>query len=284
MPHILVVDDNPVDRELARGTLEKRMGFHVEFASNGAEAIEHLEATTPLAIVSDLQMPELDGLALVRTVRRRFPTIPVVLMTAHGSEELAVEALVAGAADYVPKHRLAHDLVRVVEGVLAAASGDRQREQITPYLRYTQLRYDLPSDVELVPALVNQLQRATATFGLVEIAEQVRLAKCLAEALRNAIIHGGRSLDEKSSSVPEDCRVYVEVELTPQDARFVIRDQGRGFDASAIVDPRRSPDHLTGDSGRGLALMQLFMDEVQFNAAGNEITLIKRRSTDPVSR
>src|SRR5262249_1712877 len=114
MHHILVVDDNPIDRELARSVLEKRVGFHVEFAANGIEAVEHLEATTPLAIVTDLQMPEMDGLALVRAVHRRFPTIPVVLMTAHGSEQLAVEALVAGAADYVPKQRLAIDLLRVV--------------------------------------------------------------------------------------------------------------------------------------------------------------------------
>src|SRR5262245_13477801 len=177
MHHILVVDDNPVDRELARAALEKRAGLHVEFASNGIEAIEHLEATTPLAIVTDLQMPELDGLALVRTVHRRFPTVPVVLMTAHGSEQLAVETLIAGAADYVPKQRLAHDLLRVVEGVMSAPLGDRQREKMMPFLRYSQLRYELPSDIGLVPPLVDQLLRATANAGLVELAERVRLAK-----------------------------------------------------------------------------------------------------------
>src|SRR5262245_11702726 len=112
MRHILLVDDSPVDRELACSILKKLPGLTVDFASNGVAEVEHLEARTPLAIVTDLQMPEMDGLELVRCVRQRFPTIPVILMTGYGSEDLALEALVAGAADYVPKHRLAADLVR----------------------------------------------------------------------------------------------------------------------------------------------------------------------------
>jgi len=281
MHHILVVDDNPIDRQLARSILERRADFHVEFASNGAEAVEHLEATTPLAIVTDLQMPEMDGLSLVRSVRRRFPTIPVVLMTAHGSEQLAVEALVAGAADYIPKHRLAHDLARAIESLLTTGIADRQREQMMPYLRYNQLQYDLPSDLNLIPPLVDQLLKATASVSLVEAADHVRLAKCLAEALRNAIVHGSRGAGPPSqTSSPPAHQLGVTAELTPQEGQFVIRDQGRGFEHSAIVDPRRSPDHLTSNSGKGLALIQLFMSEVRFNTEGNEITLIKRRSSN----
>jgi len=281
MPHILIVDDNSMDRELARGVLEKRGGFRAEFASNGIEAIEHLEAATPLAIVTDLQMPEMDGLALVRTVHRRFPTVPVILTTAHGSEQLAVDALVAGAADFVPKQRLARDLLRTVEGVLAAPQGDWQRQLLIPFLRFNQLRYEVPSDVNLVAPLVDQLVRATEGFGLVELADRTRLARCLAEALRNAIVHGSRGAGEQSTSVQDGDRVTVHAELSPEEGRFLIRDQGPGFDASAIIDPRRSPDLLTRNSGKGLALIQLFMDEVRFNGQGNEITLVKRRLADP---
>jgi CheY-like chemotaxis protein len=286
MHHILVVDDNPLDRELARSILERRADFHVEFASTGVEALEHLEGAIPLAIVTDLQMPEMDGLTLVRAVRRRFPTIPVVLMTAHGSESLAVEALVAGAADYVPKQCLARDLPRVVDGVLSAPLGDRRREQILPYWRYTELRYVLPSEVELVPPLVDQLLRLSVNSGLVEQTEQLRLAKCLTESLRNAIIHGSRrslgASDQLTSSSPDKTHVTVIAVLAPQEGRFVIRDQGPGFEHSTIGDPRISPTLLTDDSGKGLALIRLFMDDVQFNALGNEITLVKRRATEHV--
>lgn len=123
MNHLLIVDDNPLDRELARGLVERHIALQAQFANNGEEAVEHLEATTPLAVLTDLQMPEMDGLALVRTVRRRFPTIPIIIMTAYGSEDIALEALVAGAADYVPKHRLASDLPRILESVLVLFPG-----------------------------------------------------------------------------------------------------------------------------------------------------------------
>src|SRR5262245_46336819 len=190
MPHILIVDDNPLDREMARAVLEKRPGLHAEFASNGIEAIEHVEAATPLAIVTDLQMPEMDGLALVRQVRRQFPTIPVVLTTAHGSEQLALEALSSGAADFVPKQRIVQDLLRTVEGVLAVPQGDRYTQLLSPFLQYTHMRYELPSDVNLIAPLVDRLVRAAEKLGLVDVPDLVRLARCLAEALRNAIVHG----------------------------------------------------------------------------------------------
>jgi len=78
MTHVLVVDDSEVDRQLAGKLLERNGRFHVEFASNGLEAIEHLDERIPLAIVTDLLMPEMDGLDLVAQVYRRFPNIPVV--------------------------------------------------------------------------------------------------------------------------------------------------------------------------------------------------------------
>src|SRR5262245_40566643 len=141
MNYLLIVDDNPLDREAARHLVEKTTAVRVKFATNGIEAIEQLEAAAPLAVLTDLQMPEMDGLALVRTMHRRFPTIPVVLMTAHGSETIALEALVEGATDYVPKHRLAFELPHVLEAVLRAVGGDRRHVEITHRLKYQQLRY-----------------------------------------------------------------------------------------------------------------------------------------------
>lgn len=272
MTHILIVDDNPLDRELARGLIDAHNGWHGEYASNGVEALEHLEASTPLAIVTDLQMPELDGLALVRAVRRLYPSIPIILMTAHGSEEIALEALVEGASDYVPKHRLAADLPRVIESVLAIASGNRPHGEVTCWLQYKQIRYAVPCDSNLIPVLVDQLQQAAYDFGLVDSASRVRLAKCLAEALRNAMNHGCRSPGASTAA-----GVQVAAELSPSEAKFVVRDPGAGFNTAALVSPRQAPSQLTADTGRGLALIQLFMDEVRFNDLGNEITLIKRK-------
>ena len=96
MTTVLVVDDSSVDRRRAGGLLEKRDDFSVDYAENGSDALRKLQQAVPDVVVTDLQMPELNGLELVSYVRSTYPLVPVILMTAHGSEDIAVEALEQG--------------------------------------------------------------------------------------------------------------------------------------------------------------------------------------------
>src|SRR5690606_19297005 len=88
MTTVLVVDDVAADRALAGGLIEKGTGFTVTFASSGEEALERIRRLTPDAVVTDLQMGDLTGLDLVQILADEFPDLPVLLMTAHGSEEI----------------------------------------------------------------------------------------------------------------------------------------------------------------------------------------------------
>ena len=105
MATVLVVDDNPVDRHLAGALLAKRPEMKVLFAENGRDALALLEERCPDLVLTDLHMPEMDGLELVVEVRKNFPLVPIILMTAFGSEEIAIQALQKGAASYVPKRQ-----------------------------------------------------------------------------------------------------------------------------------------------------------------------------------
>jgi DNA-binding NtrC family response regulator len=109
MERILVVDDSKEARDLAGDCLRDH-GMTPVFACNGREAMRAIAEQPPDAILTDLYMPEMDGLELVRLVRSRYSGLPVVLMTSHGSEETAVEALRAGALSYVPKTELRNNL------------------------------------------------------------------------------------------------------------------------------------------------------------------------------
>jgi CheY-like chemotaxis protein len=295
MNHLLVVDDSAVDSRLVGSLLERHTKYHVEYATNGLDAIELLEARLPLAVVTDLQMPEMDGMQLVETIRRQFPTVPVILMTAHGSEEIALQALMLGAADYIPKAKLSSELLESVEGVLAITAGDRPHQRLSHCLRYEELRYELDNDVLLIPPLVEKLQHVAMDLALVDEAESVRLAKALAEALHNAIYHGNLELsvdqietaDQPSSPGPDvvarrrecspycDRRVQLRAVFSPREAKFVIQDEGPGFDTGCLPDVKADPSYLSRGGGRGLVLIHMFMDEVVFNSAGNEITLVK---------
>src|SRR6202171_2127780 len=129
MPSVLVVDDSPIDRRLAMALLEKHDDLTVDCATHGVEALARVADGLTDIVVTDLQMPGMDGLELVRTLRCRHPLMPVVLMTAHGNEEIAVQALEQGAASYVSKTRLAENLADTVQHVLAMAQANRRHER-----------------------------------------------------------------------------------------------------------------------------------------------------------
>lgn len=99
---ILVVDDEESIREFFQIML-KREGYEVFTAANGKEGLEHLKKNPVDLIISDIQMPELSGLELLSKVREIDPEMVVMMITAFGSTEIAVEAMKRGAYDYIQK-------------------------------------------------------------------------------------------------------------------------------------------------------------------------------------
>ena len=99
---ILVVDDEPAQREMISGFLKKQ-AFDVVVAENGAKALELFRQDSIDLILTDQKMPHLSGLDLLQAVRAINPETPVILMTAFGSIEAAVSAIQRGATDYLTK-------------------------------------------------------------------------------------------------------------------------------------------------------------------------------------
>jgi two-component system response regulator AtoC len=100
---ILVVDDEVPIREMIKKGLSQMGGFNVETAHNGLEAIERVEKDIFDLVLTDLKMPEMDGLELLKNIKGIRPEVLVILMTAYGSIETAVEAMKMGANDYITK-------------------------------------------------------------------------------------------------------------------------------------------------------------------------------------
>ena len=114
---ILIVDDEPSIRKVLAAQL-KRAGYGVTAAANGAEAISLLEDTPFDLVISDLKMPGIDGMALLEHCRANLPALPVILITAHGTVDTAVEALKLGAHDYITKPFDQHELQTVITKAL----------------------------------------------------------------------------------------------------------------------------------------------------------------------
>ncbi|MEZ4279315.1 MAG: sigma-54 dependent transcriptional regulator [Myxococcota bacterium] len=100
--NILIVDDDAALRESLELLLAAE-GYVVRTASNGQAALDLLEITPVDAILCDLRMPGIDGFELIPQITRQWPGIPIILMSAHGTEDLAIEAIQRGAYDYLAK-------------------------------------------------------------------------------------------------------------------------------------------------------------------------------------
>src|SRR5207244_4047868 len=102
--HVLVVDDDPALLAALPEALRLRMaGVMVDTADSGAAALDRIAAREYDAIVIDIKMPGMDGLALLAEIRRRQPDTPILMVTGHGEHALAVQALRGGAYDFIQK-------------------------------------------------------------------------------------------------------------------------------------------------------------------------------------
>ncbi|HEX8203545.1 MAG TPA: response regulator transcription factor, partial [Isosphaeraceae bacterium] len=155
---VLIVDDFLIERRVAGRIVEQIDGLEVIYAGDGHEALVALAHELPSVVLTDLQMPGMDGLELVEAVRQKYPHIPVILMTAHGSEEIAIRALRAGAASYVPKRSLARELPGTLHQVLAVLTTDQRRRRLIGCLEAWEVHVRLENDPELLDPLVELLQ------------------------------------------------------------------------------------------------------------------------------
>ena len=293
MTTILVVDDSAVDRTYAAGLLAQDSDWEVIQAADGKQALLKVKTSAPDVIVTDLQMPEMNGLELIAEIHENHSHIPIIVMTSKGSEDIAIEALQAGISNYVPKRSLSTELAEMVQRVVASSQESRKRSELMNRLSERSERFVIENDVALVMATSRYLQSLLADTWSLEKTDRMRTGTAIEEALLNAMYHGNLEVsselkdqdhqafyllaEERRHTRPWiDRRIHIHIWMTSQEAKIVIRDDGNGFDPSLLPDPT-DPENLARPFGRGVMLMRAFMDSVAFNATGNEVTLSRKR-------
>jgi serine/threonine-protein kinase RsbW len=131
------------------------------------------------------------------------------------------------------------------------------------------IEFQLPSAISLMHVVLEYLMKRVEKLGVVK-SEQSNLFVALDEAFVNAIKHGNKFDASKL--------IRVAAEVSKHEARFTIEDEGEGFDVNSIPDPL-DPENLFKTSGRGVLFIYNIMDEVEYNARGNRLTMIKRSET-----
>lgn len=123
MISVLYVDDEPALLDVAKIFLERSGTIHVDTLTSVEEAMDRIRATPYDAIISDYQMPHMDGISFLKTLRSEFPTLPFIIFTGKGREDVVIEALNCGADHYLQKGgdpkaqfaELRHNIGRAVE-------------------------------------------------------------------------------------------------------------------------------------------------------------------------
>lgn len=126
-PQVLVVDDELSVRQLLTEVI-RRCGHHVLTAENGREALEIVRSSKPNVIFLDIKMPVLDGMQALEMIRQELPHAAVILLTAHGTVDTAMEAMKKGAFEYLVKPSNVHEIRTVLEKALQMQQLKQRRE------------------------------------------------------------------------------------------------------------------------------------------------------------
>jgi CheY-like chemotaxis protein/anti-sigma regulatory factor (Ser/Thr protein kinase) len=290
-PAVLVVDDEESLRSLLVRVLE-REGFMPFTATNGEQAIELFREHSPPVVVSDIRMPKMDGLTMLREIRKIDRAAAVILMTGQGNEEILLSALRGGAANFFKKPFNSRELVDEIRRIIGFRLETRRSALFSPYLTEETKSFVLPPGVPIYSPVVDQI--ALQLPCLVPAEEILNLKIGIEEMIVNAIEHGslGIGFEEKSLAIRDGRltelmalrseearrtgrRVFISSRLSRETFTITIRDEGKGFDWRAL--PAVVPENLLTFNGRGIFLTKIYFDEVEFNDAGNEVTLRKHR-------
>ncbi len=179
MPRVLLVDDEASVRAALKELVLSR-GWEPLVARSGAEALELVERAD--AVVTDFSMPEMDGMELLHAIRDRDENLPVILLTAHGSERLAVRAMRAGAYEYVPKPFDVDEMLLAIERALEARVLRQRDRQLTA-------EHAIGRRVVCESAAMRHLLAATARVAAKEITVLVRGETGTGKELIGSLLH-----------------------------------------------------------------------------------------------
>jgi CheY-like chemotaxis protein len=296
MAAILLAEDSPTHTALMRSLLSED-GHTVECVTNGQEAMESIQQTLPDLVITDLRMPEMNGQQLVQEIASGYPRIPTIVVTARGSENLAVDALALGAANFVPKNSLSMLLAHVVRQTLKMARVDAFYGQFTGQLQRPEYSFTLYNHVRSIEPAVLFVIQSLAASARMDATQRVRVGTALASAIFNAICYGNlevedddtfvsrllagdpsgeADLDSRSETAPyRDLEVQLKVSVGDDDTRILVSHDGNGR-LTRMTPAPGTPESFELEQCRGLMLMTSVMDDIVFHSDYTEVVMIKR--------
>ena len=288
---VLVVDDDPVTLDCLRETI-KLLGLEVCVASDGQEALQVFDQQRPSLVITDVRMPNMDGLSLTHQVKARRPDCPVIMVTGYGDESTAVAALKAGASDYLHKPFQISELKNTVQRSLSLIRARSTETQALQSLLKLTWSFEIENNLDCLGGILTAMLRPVDVW--LSEGDQLHVRMGLQELLINAVEHGnlGITAEEKHEALMEDTydallearrklplyanrlvKVWMEHDPVKHVFQCRIQDEGEGFDWEPLLHSHVDSIPALAGSGRGIFLVKTLIPQIQYFGCGNEVML-----------
>jgi CheY-like chemotaxis protein/anti-sigma regulatory factor (Ser/Thr protein kinase) len=261
-------------------------------AGDGKEALRIYLEREPAMLIADVQLPLLDGLALLEDIRRRDADVFFILMTGQGSVATARQALELRASNYLVKPLRFDTVVSQLDKYAALLKARSVRKEIFSRIVRREVNLRLENRLDLVSEASDFLVREAGDALAPEFRQGIHLG--LYELIVNAIEHGnlGISFEEKRRCLEESPyrltelvlrrlteprlaarRVRIAFRMEPGRLEWTVEDEGEGFESNDIPDPLTSAEEVM--NGRGIFLARFHFDELSYLGLGNRVRAVK---------
>lgn len=291
MKKILIIDDENLVRSVINIALTNN-GYKVYEADNGKTGIQMFIDIDPDIVITDVNMPGMSGIEVTKNIKENKVDADVVIMTGYGTEELIIEALRAGASNYINKPVDFKELFNILDSIILKRENRRLFDVLKDVVVFEKKSLVLDNDITKVWGTVNQI-----LFNLSPSIERKKIEELklgLYEILVNSIEHGnlGITYDEKKEALENNTynelvtrklkeaneqKKVVNIQTVYNGEELVVEiiDQGKGFNLKEL--PQLSdPDTLLAVHGRGILLASLYFDKLEYKEPGNVVTIVEK--------
>ncbi len=293
---ILLVDDEEQILTYLQILLELS-DYKVSIACNGTDALIKIHQNNYDIVITDIEMPQMDGLELLARIRKTVDySLPVILMTGFIDAEYTIKAIRLGASDFIRKPVDKKLLLKTVNSLITGSKITQQIQTMSHQLLSADMEFQflpihfLETDITAaLTVLFKQYFELNSCF-----VNEITL--CLEEMLNNAFIHGTLKLEEQTRQLDylnyighvkkiitnhevSSKKIILQAKLNKQEKflQLSVTDEGNGFDFNPWLNLSEYDLHqnLT-NHGRGIALIRLLADDIQFLNEGRTIIIRKK--------
>jgi len=283
---VLIVEDDKSSRLYLENLLELN-NYDYRSASNGIEGLNLFEEYCPDVVITDIQMPIMDGLEMLEAIRDRKSNSIVIITTAFGSENYAIQALHLGANNYLKKPVAGIDLIPLLRKYRTILESKYSTVEMPGNIIFRKFRIEFKTNIEKIPKIVDRL--LVESYCNIEDNERINIELGLVELITNAFEHGNleisfedklnalsnNTLDELyyerlNSAEFRNRKVLIDFTMDENSCEWIIQDDGRGFNWKALPNPTEE-ENILELCGSGIFITSFLFDEIEYSGIGNVV-------------